>query len=294
MSTSKSADLSARSERAVSGRGRGALVTTGWLAGNVEDPSVKVVDCSVCFHPPLGAASGRPDFEASHIPGAVFADHFALADVSSTIPLMMPPPAVLADVLGLIGVGDGMAVVVYDRTDGMWAARLWWMMCSIGVDAAVLDGGLRAWIAEGRPVTNEPTPVAAAVLTPRPRDGMFVDADAVSAAIDTDGTAIVSALDPTVHDEGVYGRPGRIPTSRCLPSSSLLDPETGKLVDVETIRQRFDQELQSSKVITYCGGGVAASLAALALHVAGHDDVAVYDGSLFEWCADPARPLELS
>jgi thiosulfate/3-mercaptopyruvate sulfurtransferase len=270
-----------------------AVVSSDWLAAHFDDPSLRVIDCSVRFEAPLGVHSGRPDFHESHIPGAIFADHFELADASSPLPMMMPSADVLARSLGSVGLGDGMTAVIYDRTDGMWAARLWWMLRAIGFDdAAVLDGGLKAWIADGRSVTDEARPADAALLTPRPRPDAFVDARAVLDAIAAGNVAIVSALDDSIHRSAVYGRPGRIPTSRSVPFSSLLDPETGKFTDVDAIRQRFQTELESSRVITYCGGGVAASLAALALHVAGHKDVAVYDGSLLEWCADPGLPLE--
>jgi thiosulfate/3-mercaptopyruvate sulfurtransferase len=113
----------------------------------------------------------------------------------------------------------------------------------------------------------------------------------VAAMRDTD-TAIVSALPVEGHQRGDYGRPGRIPGSRCVPSQTLVDPATNRLVPVEDIRRRFEQELASGTVVTYCGGGVAASFAAFALLQAGHPDVCVYDGSLIEWCADPDLPLE--
>jgi thiosulfate/3-mercaptopyruvate sulfurtransferase len=130
------------------------------------------------------------------------------------------------------------------------------------------------------------------VLTARPRPHVFADKSRVLDAISRGDVAIVSALDDDLHARGVYGRSGRIPTSRCVPYHSLLEPTTNRLAGTVTLRDAFEPELSAPQVITYCGGGVAASLAALALHVAGHDNVAIYDGSLFEWCADPSLPLD--
>src|SRR5206468_7125702 len=110
-------------------------------------------------------------------------------------------------------------------------------------------------------------------LTVRPPLTRFVGKSHVVAAMRDSDTAIVSALPAEAHQRGDYGRPGRIPGSRCVPPQTLVDPETNRLAPIEDIRKRFDAELASGSVVTYCGGGVAASLAAFALTRAGHPDV---------------------
>lgn len=269
------------------------LVDCDWLEAHLDDNDLVVIDCGVRFQPPASATSGRADWSASHIPGSVFLDHFKLVNQETAVPLAAPRPEQLAKALGEVGVGNETSVVVHDRSDGIWAARLWWMIRAVGHSkVALLDGGWTAWTSSDKPTSSEPTPVIPAPLSVNRPLARFVDKSDVLAAIAEDDIAIVSALPPEVHERGDYGRPGRIPGSRCVPYTTLVDRDTNRLASVDDIRRQFDREFEASAVVTYCGGGVAASLAAFALTRAGHPDVAVYDGSMLEWCADPALPLE--
>src|SRR5699024_7272768 len=140
-----------------------ALVETGWLHEHLDDPNLKILDCTVVlrFDPETGARSsdpGRPEWEESHIPGSVFAD--LLNDLSETenprFPMQMPTAEKFARSMSQLGVGDDSAVVLYDRAGNMWAARVWWMLRTFGFDnAGVLNGGWQKWVDEGRPVTSE-------------------------------------------------------------------------------------------------------------------------------------------
>jgi thiosulfate/3-mercaptopyruvate sulfurtransferase len=269
------------------------LVDGNWLEEHLDDKDVVVVDCGVRFQPPLSLTSGHGDWSTSHIPGSVFVDHFELVDAPSEVPFAAPRPVQLARALEAVGISDDSRVVIYDRSDGSWAARLWWMIRSVGhADVALLDGGWTAWTRARRLVTSQPSLVSPGHVTVRAPLARFVGKAEVVAAMGDGATAIVSALPAKAHERGDYGRPGRIPGSRCVPSETLVDPETNQLAPVEDIRRRFNAELAADSVITYCGGGVAASLAAFALTRVGQPHVCVYDGSLLEWCAYPALPLE--
>jgi thiosulfate/3-mercaptopyruvate sulfurtransferase len=273
-----------------------ALVSTGWLAEHLEDDDLVVVDATVDIDATSGTVvSGRARWERGHIPGAVFADLLTdLSDPDAPTPLMMPAPERAARALGGLGIGDDSRVVVYDARESMWAARVWWMLQGLGhPEAAVLDGGWTAWEAEGRPVSTEAPPPRPATFSPRPRPGFFVGKEDVRAATEDGRTTIVDALTPKEYrgEAAFYGRPGHIPGAVNVPARSLVDRETQRFRPVEELRELFGPALDAESVITYCGGGVAASSDAFALRLLGQERVAVYDGSMMEWAADPELPL---
>ncbi|MDP8915604.1 MAG: rhodanese-like domain-containing protein, partial [Pseudomonadota bacterium] len=126
-------------------------MTTDWLAGRLE--RVKVIDAS--WHLPAAGRNARAEFEAAHIPGAVFFDLDAIADTSSDLPHMLPSPEAFGEAIGRLGVGDADCVVVYDSVGLFSAARVWWTFRAMGHDAVrVLEGGLPRWRAEGRPLES--------------------------------------------------------------------------------------------------------------------------------------------
>ena len=279
------------------------LVETDWLAQHLDDPGVRVIECTVYLHPkPEGgfrAESGREKWAESHIPGAGFADLIHdLSDRTSSLNYMMPPAAQFAEAMGRYGVGDGVRVVLYDRAVNMWAARVWWMLRAFGFDdAAVLNGGFKKWTVEGRPVAADAGARPARRFTAEPRPDLMVDKHAVLAGVGDRATCLLNALTPEQHagTGGVaYGRAGRIAGSRNVAARDLVDPATHAYLAPETLRQKFAASgaLDAGRVITYCGGGIAASSDAFVLTLLGKDDVAVYDASLSEWANDPSLPME--
>jgi thiosulfate/3-mercaptopyruvate sulfurtransferase len=279
------------------------LVSTDWLAANLTREDLRVLDCSVLMRT---AADGSYSFEPAkaeyaeaHVLGSAFVDVLAeLSDRASPLPMMMPPPASFATVMEGYGVGDGTHVVLYDRGNHAWAARVWWMLRACGFDSAsVLDGGWQKWHAERRPTSSAAAQYRPGRFVPRPRPGAFVGRDAVLAALDDPGVVLVNALSPEDHrGEAATRRPraGRIPGSCNVHCQSLIDPVTNTYRPREALREIFAAAgtLDGRRVVTYCGGGIAASSDAFALTLLGVRDVAVYDASLAEWSADPTLPLE--
>ena len=284
------------------------LVEPAWLAGHLGDPALRVLDCTVFLSTdPISGTrrveSGRPAWAKAHVPGSAFADLIHdLSDPSiAHYSFPLPPAAQFASVMSRLGVGDGSTVVLYDAAGNMWAARLWWMLRVYGFDrAGVLDGGWRRWLAEGRPVSDAPPVCPPARFTPRPRPELVADRHDVLDAIGRPGSCLLDALGPDSfagRESRSDGRVGHIPTAVNVPAlhpTGIVDPESMTYRPLDALRERFTAAgvLGAERVITYCGGGIAASSAALALHLLGVRHVAVYDGSLSEWRADPSLPLE--
>ncbi|HNO65665.1 MAG TPA: sulfurtransferase [Tepidiformaceae bacterium] len=283
------------------------LVTTEWLAANLAEPTLRVFDCTVYLRPRddgkpgYAVVSGREDWAASHIPGSGFADLPGdLSDPASPLRFMMPPAEQFAAAMGEYGLGDDADVVLYDRAGNMWAARIWWMLRAFGFEKArLLDGGWAKWAAESRPVSAEPVAYPSASFTARPRPELIASKEDVLAAIGSGQTCIVNALNGAQHRGEVapYGRAGHIKGSVNVPAmgaAGVVDPDTQCYLPVADIRARFEAAgvRPGQRLITYCGGGIAASSAAFAATMAGFDQVALYDASLSEWAADPTLPME--
>jgi thiosulfate/3-mercaptopyruvate sulfurtransferase len=275
------------------------LVSTEWLSEHLEDPDLVVLDCTVRVESDEGGGfrivSGRADFEGGHIPSAGFADLMVdLSDGDSPLRFAVPTPEQFATAMGALGVGDDSRVVLYDGYGSAWAARVWWMLRWVGFDrAALLDGGLGAWIAEGRPLSTEPADRPAKRLTPAPRPELIADRDEVFAAIGNDAVQIIDAL-PAASYRGemtLYDRPGHIPGASNVPAGALLDA-AGHYRPAEELAALLGGD-PGARAITYCGGGISASSNAFVMTRLGFTDVAVYTASLQEWAADPANPLEV-
>jgi thiosulfate/3-mercaptopyruvate sulfurtransferase len=280
------------------------LVSTDWLAQHLDDPNVRVLECTVYLLPaevPGGftVESGRAKWSQGHIPGAGYVDLQAeLSDRASKLRFMMPPAEQFAEAMTRHGVGEGVRVVLYDRFVNMWAARVWWMLRAFGFDtAAVLDGGWKKWTLEGLPVATDDGARPPRPFTPRPRPGLIADAAQVLAGVGNGATCLINALTEEQHagtGGASYGRPGRIKGSTNVVARGLVDPNTHAYLPADQLRAKFAAAgaLDAGRVITYCGAGIAASSDAFVLALLGHEDVAVYDASLSEWSANPALPME--
>ncbi|UCC13946.1 MAG: sulfurtransferase [Gammaproteobacteria bacterium] len=280
--------------------GMDTLVTTEWLSEHLGDPNLVVLDCTVLVEQDenggFRTVNGRPNYEAGHIPTAGFADLMGdLASGDSPHDFAVPTPQQFAAAMSALGVGDNTQVVLYDAYNSVWAARVWWMLRWIGFDrAAVLDGGLRAWTAEDRPLSTEAADRPARTLTPAVRPELIADRDEVLASIEDDAVNLIDVL-PENHYRGewtMYDRPGHIPGASNVPANALVD-DSGRYRPAEELAALFDSD-RNARTITYCGGGIAASSDAFIMTRLGFTNVAVYMASLQEWTADPTLPLETS
>lgn len=278
------------------------LVETGWLEDNLDDPSLRIFDSTVLLQlqpkGPYVIESGRATYGEGHIPGAGFLDLTTeLADPNQKLRFMMPSADAFAAALSKAGVGPDNRVILYSTNMPAWASRMWWMLRAFGFDnAAVLNGGMKKWATEGRPVSTEPASYPAATFVARLRPEMIAGKDDVLAAIGASDTCLLDSLPAQMYSGEMtpYGRPGHITGSVNVSNTDLEDAETNTLLPAEALKAKFDGAgvLDGRRIITYCGGGIAATYDTFALALLGYDDVAVYDASLSEWAADPDTPME--
>ena len=266
-----------------------ALVDSEWLAARLEAPDVRIVDAS--WHLPAAGRDAKAEYLEAHIPGAVFFDIDEIADTANPLPHMLPPPEKFASRVRKLGLGDGNRIVVYDAGGWMAAPRAWWMFRVFGHDdVAVLDGGLAKWRAEGRAVDDHPAMPRERHFTARMNTLLVRDVEQVRAASADGREQIVDARSASrftgAEPEPRAGlRGGHIPGSLSLPFGELIDPEGRTLLDAGALRERFAAAGVDlgRPVVTTCGSGVSAAVLTLALHLVGHRDLAIYDGSWSEW-----------
>lgn len=282
-----------------------AIVSTAWLEAHLTDSDLRIFDCTTYLRPaepgedvPYHPESGRASYEQGHIPGAGFLDlPGELSDPTTKLRFMMPAEPQLAAAMSRHGVGDGTRVVLYSAGSIMWATRVWWMLRTVGFDAAaVLDGGWEKWHAEDRPVDTSRSAYPPATFAARPRQNLMVDKEVVRAAIDDRSPRLINTLSPESFrgEDGRYGRPGRIPGSVNVPWPDLIDPETGAFIPLDQAEQTFRAvgATPGQPIICYCGGGISATMGLLLLHRLGHDDLRLYDASMGEWARDETLPIE--
>ena len=279
------------------------LVSTDWLAEHLNDADVRVFESTVFLRPREGGGyrveSGRAEYDSGHIPGAGFLDLQAdFSDNEQRLRFMMPSAEAFAEAAGRQGISEDSKLILYDRLGSMWAARLWWMFRSMGCTrAAVLDGGWRRWSDEGRAVSTDAASYAPTEFRATADLERFADLDEVRAFVESGGSCLINALGRDQHsgaDGGrTYGRAGHIPGSTNVPAMELIDPETGRYRASEELAEMFAAVApdRSQRVVTYCGGGIAASNDALVLSLLGYENVAVYDASMSEYAADESLPL---
>ncbi len=269
-------------------RGR-YIVETDWLAEHLEAPDLVLLDGSL--HLPTSGRNAKAEYAQKHIPGAIFFDIDDIADETNPLPHMLPTTAKFASRMKRMGIGDGMRVVAYDSEGLYSAARVWWMFRAMGhEDVAVLNGGLKQWEAEGRPVTDEPPPPRSERhFTPRFNSALVRDMTDVKSVLANGAEQVVDAraagrFRGEAPEPRAGLRAGHMLGAHNVPFTSLLQSD-GRIKPTEELRLIFQGAgVDPMKpTTTTCGSGVTAGVLALALALIGNADVAVYDGSWSEW-----------
>ena len=267
-----------------------ALVSTEWLAEHLSDPDVRILDCT--WHHTSTNLDGRTQYRGRHLPGSVHFDIDHVADKSTPLPHMLPDAADFAKKVGLLGVGNGDRVVVYDRLyGGSAAARAWWMFRVFGHDkVALLDGGFGKW-------TKEKLPTEMSAVRPDPRSfsaafnpALVHSMSEIKANLGTGAKQVIDARGPgkfdgTQEDVFPFKKLGHIPNAINIPWADLIHPETGTFQTRDALVARFAAagiDLQRP-IVTSCASGITSCVVALGLYLLGDKTAAVYDGSWAEW-----------
>jgi thiosulfate/3-mercaptopyruvate sulfurtransferase len=275
-----------------------ALVSTEWLAAHLGDPQVRVLDAS--FKQPGVTPTARADYDAGHIPGAVFFDIDDVAEPGTSLPHMIPSPARFAEKMAERGIGNDDKVIFYDANGLSSAGRGWWLLRLFGHDnVALLDGGLPKWKAEGRALETKVPAIPQRRFTARFDPKLVRSKADILANTKSQGEQVVDArsagrFDGSAEETWPGRRRGHIPGSRNLPFDQVTDAKTRQLKPADELAALFAGAgvAFDRPVVASCGSGVTACALAFAAYLIGHDRVAIYDGSWSEWGLPDGPPIE--
>ncbi|MBN2061749.1 MAG: sulfurtransferase [Deltaproteobacteria bacterium] len=299
------------------------FVETEWLADHINDQGLCIVDVRFtrCFssHDKV-AEECLEDYLEGHIPGAFYVDCIKdLTDPSFKDIFYVAPPEKLRRVMSSVGVNNQTKIVCYDEAPyPLASARLWWTLLYYGhTDVKILEGGIRRWINEGRPLSKKVPTLTRGYFTPNIHEDLRATKKKVKNSLENEETVIIDCLSIPQHIGKTLNswsiRKGHIPGAICLPPMELIDG-----LDRSSPKQERDEAMgndkaypffskdrlmdiftqagikQDTSVITYCGKGEAACTVFLALKMAGIDNASVYEGSLAEWSRDLNLPMSVS
>jgi len=268
------------------------LIDVTDLHDHVADSDWIIIDCRFGM---ADTDAGRHDYEASHIPGAVYAhldDDLSNPLVTDNGRHPLPAPEVLRECFGRLGIGAGKQVVAYDNVNGAYAARLWWMLRYMGhVAVAVLDGGWAAWQEAGFSVSRGEERQTTVSFTGESRqEWLVVMADVASVSMLIDSRAepryrgAVEPLDPVA---------GHIPGARNYFYQRNWG-KNGRYLPAQQIQTQLKEllgETNPEEAVFYCGSGVTACVNLLALAHAGMGNGRLYAGSWSDWITNPTSPI---
>ena len=272
-----------------------SLVSTEWLANEMGASDLRIVDATK-FLPDAGRDAAA-EYEAGHIPGAVFMDLGELVDATSAIENTLPQPEKFASRMQSLGLGDGSRIVLYDDSPLKSSARAWFMLTMFGAhEVAILDGGIAKWKAEGRALATGKENLRHRHFTVWKDDkNVRTKADMLS-NLHSKAEQVVDAR-PAARFSGEEADPrpgvetGHIPGSINLPHSQLFNAD-GTWKTGDDLKAAFvDAGIDPAKpMVTTCGSGMTASVLSFGAHLLGSKDVALYDGSWAEWGSDKDAP----
>ena len=251
------------------------LIEVDELMKKYEDGNIRIFDATIIDDMYL----------EGHIPGAAYFDHERFSDPHNPYMCAISPEALLEQQLGAAGIANHSEVVLYACGMLPYAIRAWWVLRYAGHDnVRILNGGLTAWKNAGGKIEQTPRQYEPAVFTGQARPGMFANKDEVFASLEDKEIAIVNVLPPVSYEAS------HIPGSINISCMDLMKGDFSHgfdyLLPTEELAPHLTEAAQRKRIITYCGGGIAAAVNAAAHLLTGHENVAVYDGSMYEWLGE--------
>lgn len=272
------------------------VVTADWLQERLGQPGLSIVDAS--WYLPAQGRDARAEYDAAHIPGAVFFDQDVVVEPDSPLPHTLPRPQIFTQFASSMGISADDTIVVHDGPGFFSAPRVWWMFRVMGAKKVyVLEGGMDGWKREGRPATAEPTKIASSFFDAAFDAGRVASLDEMKKIVGGRTMQVADAR-PAGRFAGAEAEPragvraGHMPGARNVPAVELS--KEGRLLDLPQLRRRLEEagiDL-SAPVVTSCGSGVTAAVVTLALESLGHRDNKLYDGSWTEWGGRTDTPVE--
>tara|TARA_B110000908_G_scaffold46279_1_gene56355 strand:+ start:1288 stop:2157 length:870 start_codon:yes stop_codon:yes gene_type:complete len=275
------------------------LIDVNTLSQRLNDDNLRIFDTSVFLTPQQGGGylveSGREKYQTAHIPGAGFIDlikHWSNA--SSILNFTLPDEQRLGEVISEAGIGNSNEVILYSSGNLMWATRAWWLLHYAGHDnVKIVNGSFNAWQKAGLTTESGDKRYPESAFELATKHAVIANIEEIERGLNGK-ICTINALDQSLYEGSggfYYTRRGHIPGSKPMSYSSLLCEQYFLPADDLEAHLNAQDALSSDRVITYCGGGIAATIDAFACKLMGQNNVAVYDGSMSEWVLDDSRPL---
>ncbi|MDR6758946.1 thiosulfate/3-mercaptopyruvate sulfurtransferase [Mycoplana sp. BE70] len=271
------------------------VVTADWVQKQLGAPEFRIIDAS--WYLPAQNRNGAAEYAGGHIPGAVFYDQDAIADLSTGLPHSIPSPEEFAIAVEKLGISDTDTIVVYDGPGIFTAPRVWWLLRTMGAkNVYVMDGGLDGWKKEGRPLETDLPEPAPGHFRPHFNPAAVTSFDEMHDIVSSGSRQIADArgagrFTGEEAEPRAGMRSGHMPGARSMPSG--IFSVDGRLKDLDALKTTFYSagiDLDAP-VVTTCGSGITAAIITLALHSLGHENNTLYDGSWSEWGARADTPV---
>ena len=276
------------------------LIESSELMEKINDPNLRVFDTSVFLEASengYSAESGRALYEKGHIPKAGFIDlTIEWSDTSGSLNFTIPQSDKLSEAIGQSGITADHEVILYSSGNLMLATRAWWCLHFAGhKNIRVLNGSLSNWINQNLPIETGSRTYSPEIFVGEPNKEVFSDTAQVESA-EKNGVCVINALSRSLYEgtgDFYYARRGHIPDSHLLFYGDLVKDDFFLPADELKVVLEEKGLNENKPIITYCGGGIAATIDAFAYKLLGYSHISVYDGSMSEWVQSESRPLTI-